>query len=119
MIVIDTISYDVPVLSCKRTADVLDKMAERTADGVLHREIIGVYYNYKLVFDRGATTATYNALFTKLSEAVAFHTVVIPGGYTFTAYIAGVSDDLVKIKDGVSYYRNLSASFIAQAPALT
>lgn len=119
MITIDSISYEVPVVSCKRTADVLDKSAERTVDGVLHREIIGVYYNYQLQFGYGASVATYNALFTKLSEAVDFHTVIIPGGYTFQAYIAGVSDDLFKVKNEISYYRNLSASFIAQAPAIT
>jgi hypothetical protein len=119
MITIDGIVYNVNVRSCKRTADVLDKSAERTADGRLHREILGVYFNYKLQFAYGADPTAYNALFTKLTEPVEFHTVIIPGGYTFSAYIASVSDDMVRVdNNGVAYYRDLSASFIAELPAL-
>lgn len=120
MITIDGISYDVNIVSCKRSADVLDKSAERTADGKLHRQVLGVYYNYKLQFAYGANTSVYNALFAKLTEPVEFHTVIIPGGYTFSAYIASVNDDMVQVDDsGTAYYRNLSASFIAEQPALT
>jgi hypothetical protein len=119
MIIIDGTTYNVPVISCKRTADALDKYAERTSDGILHREIIGVYYNYKLQFGGSASASDYDALFTKLSEAVEFHTVTIPDGYTYTAYISSVSDELFKIKNGTNYHRNLSANFIAQAPAVT
>ena len=39
---IDGISYDVPLVSIKRTAEFLDKYAERTEDGDLKRELIGV-----------------------------------------------------------------------------
>jgi hypothetical protein len=119
-ITIDSIVYEVSVISCKRTADFLDKFAERTADGILHRELIGVYKNYKLQFGSDASVATYNALFDKLSEAVEFHTIIIPDGYTFIAYVSGVSDDLFKAKDGEDpRYRNLTCNFIAQAPAVT
>lgn len=118
-IIIDGITYNVGVTSCKRTADVLDKYAERTADGILHREIIGVYFNYKLQFAQSASSSDYDALFTKLTEAVEFHTVVIPDGYSFRAYITGVSDDLVKVSGSTNYYRDLSANFIAKAPAVT
>jgi hypothetical protein len=119
MITIDSTQYDIDIISCKRTADVLDKSAERTADGKLHRQIIGVYYNFKIQFAFGADTSVYNALFTKLSEPKEFHTIIIPGGYTFSAYIASVSDDMARIEGDTVYYRNLSASFIAEEPALT
>ena len=41
---IDGVYFDVPFLSIKRTADFLDKYAERTEDGDLKRELIGVYF---------------------------------------------------------------------------
>ena len=119
MITIDGTSYDINIVSCKRSADVLDKSAERTADGKLHRQVLGVYFNYKMQFAFGADPAVYNALFTKLTEPVEFHTIVIPGGYTFSAYIASVSDDMARVDEtNTAYYRNLSASFIAEQPAL-
>ena len=51
-IVIDGTTYDIPILSIKRKAEFLDKYAERTEDGILHRELIGVYFNYELQFGR-------------------------------------------------------------------
>ena len=45
---IDGILYDIPLVSIKRTADFLDKYAERTEDEELKRELIGVYYNYQM-----------------------------------------------------------------------
>ena len=44
-IIVDGTYFDLPMVSLKRSADFLDKYAERTEDGVLHRELIGVYYN--------------------------------------------------------------------------
>jgi hypothetical protein len=121
MITIDGVSYDIPILSIKRTADFLDKFAERTEDGVLHRELIGVYFNYKLQFAQTTDVALYAALWTKLTEATEFHTVTVPdesGDFTFTAYFANVSDDLRKTKSGQNFWKNLTVNFIAQEPAV-
>lgn len=118
-ITIDGVTYNVPVMSIKRNADFLDKFAERTADGKLHREIIGVYFNYKLQFGQ-ASMADYTALWDKLTEPVEFHTVVIPdedGDLTFTAYFSNVGDELVRVKGASRYWKNLTANFIAQEPA--
>ena len=65
MIVIDGTTYDVPVMSLDETGDFLDKYAERTEDGILHRELIGVYRNYKIQFGRDATTTELAALWNK------------------------------------------------------
>ena len=125
MIIIDEIEYDIPVVSLKRKSEVLDKYAERVESGDLKREIIGVYFNYELTFGRSSNNpSAYAALWLKLTEPVPFHTVNVPddNGYvTFTAYFAGVSDELVKSKDdGVTnFWRNLTATFIAQSPART
>ena len=53
MIVIDGEQFKIDVLSVKRSADFLDKYAERLANGHLRRELIGVYFNYKLQFGPG------------------------------------------------------------------
>jgi len=120
-IVIDGNVYNVPVVSIKRTADFLDKMAERTNDGKLHRELIGVYFNYKLKFGQ-AGMSDYAALWNKLTEPVEFHTVIVPdedGSIEFEAYFSGISDEMLKIKGSSRFWKNLTANFIAQEPART
>ena len=121
-IIIDSTSYDVPVLSLKRSADILDKYAERTENGVLHRELIGVYFNYKLKLGQTLNKSVYDALWTKLTEAVEFHTVTVPNedgyDYTFTAYFAGVGDELEIIKATGNFWRDLTVNFIAKSPAI-
>ncbi len=123
LITIDGVTYDVPVISIKRTADFLDKYAERTADGKLHRELIGVYFNYKLQFGSSFNIPAYAALWNKLTEPVEFHTVTVPDedgiSYSFEAYFSGVGDDLRKVKDSQAFWKNLTANFIAQQPART
>lgn len=125
MIEIDGIAYDVPILSLKRKAEFLDKYAERTEDGVLHRELIGVYYNYELTFGRTADLTEYATLWAKLTEADEFHQVSVPdfdglgGQYTFQAYFAGVSDELRKESSTETFWKNLTVNFIAQSPAIT
>jgi len=122
-IVIDGESFAIPILSIKRKADFLDKYAERTEDGVLHRELIGVYFNYELAFGRTGTLAEYASLWAKLTEVEEFHAVVVPdfdgtgGQYTFTAYFAGISDELIKESATQTFWKNLVVNFIAQSPA--
>lgn len=121
-IIIDSITYDIPVLSMTRTADFLDKYAERTEDGVLHRELIGVYFNYKIQFGTTSNTTEYAALWNKLTEATEFHTVTVPdesGDHTFTAYFSNVGDEIRKIKGAVNFWKSLTVNFIAQEPAIT
>jgi hypothetical protein len=121
-IIIDSVTYDIPVLSIRRTADFLDKYAERTEDGVLHRELIGVYFNYSLQFGQTTNTTEYAALWNKLTEAEEFHTVTVPdeaGDYTFIAYFASVSDELKKTTAAANFWKSLTVNFIAQSPAAT
>ena len=47
---IDNEDYTAGLIKTNRKVNVLDKYAERTIDGDLKREIIGVYYNYSLIF---------------------------------------------------------------------
>jgi hypothetical protein len=121
MITIDGTSYDIPIQSIKRKAEFLDKYAERTEDGILHRELIGVYFNYELAFGRTTDIAEYASLWAKLTAVTEFHTVEVPdfdgAKYSFTAYFAGVSDELRKESATKTFWRNLVVNFIAQSPA--
>ena len=119
---IDTIDYDIDVIEIIRSADFLHKFAERTADGKLHAELIGVYFNYKLKLGSTTDTTVYAALWDKLTEAEEFHTVTVPdesGDYQFTAYFANVKDKLRKQKGASNYWKDLTVNFIAQSPERT
>jgi hypothetical protein len=122
MLKIDGNTYDVDVVSCKRKADFLDKYAERSEDGNLHRELIGVYFNYQLKLGPGINRAEYDRLWEKLSEPEAFHTVRVPyssGEYTFIAYFSNLSDELLLCHEGVHYWNGLTVNFTAKSPART
>jgi hypothetical protein len=121
MIIIDGITFNIPVTSITRRADFLDKYAERTEDGILHRELIGVYFNYQLKFGSTASTADYAALWNKLTEAEEFHVVTVPNvngaNLTFTAYFSNVGDEVRRVANSIAYFRNLTVNFIAKSPA--
>jgi hypothetical protein len=120
MIVIDGDTYNIGVKSIKRKADFLDKYAERTENGDLQRELIGVYFNYELEFAPTNDVAEYARLWDKLTEPEEFHQVTVPdenGNYTFTAYISGVGDEIRRIKDGQPYFQALKVNFISKSPA--
>ena len=120
MLYIDGIGYKIDVLSVKRTADFLDKYAARTENGDLERELIGVYFNYKLQLGPGVDRAEYARLWDKLTEPVEFHEVTVPdedGDYTFTAYFSNVADELLRKVAERNYWKNLTVNFIAKKPA--
>lgn len=123
-IIVDGTYFDIPMVSLKRSADFLDKYAERTEDGVLQRELIGVYYNYTLTVgtssDFGDTN--YDAFWDKMTEPVEFHQISVPtnnGYYTFTGYISSVSDEYEKILDNEATFTGFTCKFTAQSPART
>lgn len=121
---VDGTHFDIPMVSLKRNADFLDKYAERTEDGVLHRELIGVYYNYTLTVGTSAAfgDTDYEAFWDKMTEPVEFHQISIPtknGYYTFTGYISSVSDEYRKILDNKAEFSGFTCKFIAQSPART
>lgn len=125
-ITIDSVTYDVPVLSIEETCNFLDKYAERTEDGILHRELIGTYHNQRLVFGNPQTAAEiteYYSLWEKLTEATEFHTVTVPDedgvDFTFDAYFSNVTRKLRKWTSGVTKWRGMTVNFIAQEPKAT
>lgn len=120
-IVIDGISYDVPVKVINRKADALYKYAERTEDGNLHSELIGVYFNFDLQAGMSANNITsYNSLWNKLTEATTSHSISLLGT-AYTVYFANVKDEAVKDKGTTAgrIFRNLSFSVISVSPTNT
>jgi hypothetical protein len=116
---IDGDVYNIPVLvGLKRNADFLDKYAERTDDGDLKRELIGVYINYKSIRFAKQTDANYNEylrLYNKLTEAEEFHDITI-ANQSFRAYFSSVSDEMYAFRNDKPYYRNLTVNFTAKMP---
>lgn len=120
MIKIDGMPFNVPVLELTRKADFLDKFAKRTDDGVMQRELIGVYFNYQLRLGIADDANEYQRLWDKLTEPIEFHTVTVPGtdgNYTFKAYFSNVGDKLLMKRIERNYWQDLTVNFIAQMPA--
>lgn len=118
---IDSTQFNIPVTILKEDADFLYKYAERTVDGKLHSELIGVYFNYQLTFGRG-TGSDYNDLWEKITEPVEFHSVKVPypdgtGYKTFQAYFSNVSHEIRRVSGTTNYWEGLTVNFIAQEPA--
>lgn len=120
MIEIDGKPFYVPLEAVGRTADFLDKYAQRTESGDLERELIGVYTNYQLQFLPTTNRAEYARLWDKLTEPVEFHDVVVPGengAFAFRAYFSGVSDQLLLQRAECTYWSDLKVKFTAKSPA--
>jgi hypothetical protein len=124
LITIDGTPYDVPVMGLDESCDFLDKYAERSVDGVLHRELIGCYFNQQITFGspiNPTQAAAYVTLWAKLTEPVEFHTVTVPDidgvDFTFTAYFSNTKRSLRKWTSAKTYWKTMTVNFIAQAPA--
>lgn len=118
MIIIDGTTYDIPIVDMRAQADMLDKYAERTNDGVLHRELIGVYDNYEIQFGASVNNSeVYADLWWKLTEPVPWHNVVFPtvlGTRTIQGYFSGTNHEILRQKDGKTYWKSLSTSFVSR-----
>lgn len=120
MLIIDHIEFQAEVEDLSRQAEFIDKFANRSEDGVLHRQILGVYFNYQLKLHCDDPDE-YARLWQKLTEPEEFHTVVVPcedGEYMFEAYFSGISDRLLlHDRRGINHWTDLTVKFIAKAPA--
>lgn len=124
MIIIDSITYEVPIKVLSRKADMLYRYAERVQNGDLKSELIGVYFNYEVSAGMSANNVEdYAALWLKLTEPVESHTITLPnesGTITYDCYFANIKDEIVRVQgDGTTYFRNLTFSAIARSPART
>lgn len=118
---IDGRRYDVSVVSLKRKAAVLDgPNAGRSLDAVMHRDILGTFYNYSVTLNTSnITDGEYDELYETLTAPVDSHLCKFPygqGTITFEAYIANADDDLLRMAEGKNLWNNLTVDFVAKAP---
>jgi hypothetical protein len=120
-IIIDSTTYDVPMTILDETADFLYKYAERTEDGKLHSELIGIYFNYKIKFGSPAETTELAALWLKLSEPVETHTITLPDANgvprTFPCYFSGLSRSLRKYYTAQTFWKDMAVNVISIDPS--
>ena len=119
-IIIDGQQYNIDVfIGIKETADFLDKYANRTDDGDLKRELIGVYFNFSDIKFEPQTDSNYNEyerLWNKLTEPEEFHTVKI-ANLEFNAYFNNVSRVIYDFKNEKAYRKDMTVNFTAKKPA--
>ena len=118
---IDNEEYKVPLLSpMDRKGDILDLTANRTEDGVLHRDVIGTYYNYTLNFIATADTAEYERLWWKLTEPVGSHQVQLPyQPAPFEGYFGSCQDNVTLITADGQKAKGLSCNLVCIRPSRT
>ena len=118
-LIVDGVEYRVGILKMKRKGDILDKTANRTEDGDLHREVIGTYYNFSLEIRPGNDTELYDRLFWVLTEPVAYHMVQLPGqAEPIKMYFGSVQDEVKYIdEDETTYYKDLTCNVVCKLPS--
>lgn len=115
---IDGVEYKVPIVSLKRKGDILDLTANRTEDGVLHREVIGTYYNYTLTIGIVNDQELYDNLWWVLTAPVASHQIQLPNQpEAFEGYFGSCQDDIVLITDEGQKAKGLSFNLVATRPS--
>lgn len=121
-LLIDGVRVDINVLAdFDESADILDKYANRTQDGVLHRKVIGTYYNFSNIKFEDQNDKNYDAyeyIWQILSQPKAFHTITI-GGYTFSAYVSSIKRKCNYFNNNRLYHKNMQCNFTAEKPART
>ena len=119
-IILDNVRYDVRISSDTVSAEVIDKFAERTDDGVLQHEVLGVYYNFELEFEPIRDPGLHDRFYMDLTAPKAERTVTIPGlaaTYTFRCYIRVDPVAMIRHKMSGNTHEGIKARFISISPA--
>ena len=122
MVIIDGTTFSGVVAEVKRSFTVMDSdNTGRTLDGVMHRDVIGTYYNYDITFTcNNVNGSTYDRLYDILSQPTESHSITVPFGQstlTYEAYITSGKDVLKKYKPAI--WGELQVSCIAMRPNRT
>lgn len=122
-LVIDGISYNIPFVSIKRTIDFLEKYAERTEDGDIKIETIGVYKNYKISIGTIDDPILYDKLIEHITDCEnRFHTVILPDAsknFEFYGYFSSIEDEVERILSDSTKYKGLSWKMTSKKPTKT
>lgn len=121
IIKIDGVSYNIPIIELPRSFEILDKVAERTEDGGLYREVLGTYLNHDGVVFGTTDMETYDALIDVLIKPIPYHVIELPTTNKYANskwYVSGVNDKTDIVLENGTQYKELTCNLKAVDPIL-
>lgn len=119
-LIIDDVHYNIPLVSIQRTLDFLEKYAERTEDGEVKIETIGMYKNYTISVGVIDDADLYDRLMNHITDCDnRFHHVSVPDAsaqYTFYGYFSSIKDEVEKVFESGAQYKGLSWKMTSKKP---
>ncbi len=119
-LIIDGTTYNIPLVSIKRTLDFLENYAVRTEDGDIKIETIGLYKNYTISIGTIDDPGTYDALIEHITDCEnRFHSVSLPDAskqFDFYGYFSSISDEVEKVLESGAQYKGLSWKMTSKKP---
>ncbi len=117
---IDGNYFDLFIISLKRNFVVQDsEKAGRAKSGLMHRDIIGTYYNYTMEIDaKRSNRDDYDAFYDIISSPQDSHHIVAPFGQDvleFDAYISS-GEDVLRVDAYGNHWTGISITCTAMEP---
>ena len=122
-LIIDGITYNIPLVSIKRNLDFLEKYAERSEDGDIQIETIGLYKNYTISIGLIEDAELYDQLIEHITDCEnRFHHVTLPDAskqFDFYGYFSSIKDEVEKVLENGAQYKGLSWNMRSKQPYKT
>lgn len=122
-LIIDGTTYNIPLVSIKRTLDFLEKYAERSEDGDVQIETIGLYKNYTISIGLIDDAELYDQLIEHITDCEnRFHHVILPDAskqFDFYGYFSSIKDEVEKVLENGAQYKGLSWKMTSKKPYKT
>ncbi len=122
-LIIDGTTYNIPLVSIKRTLDFLEKYAERSEDGDIQIETIGLYKNYTISIGLIEDAELYDQLIEHITDCEnRFHHVTLPDAskqFDFYGYFSSIKDEVEKVLENGAQYKGLSWKMTSKKPYKT
>ncbi len=103
--------------------DFLEKYAERTEDGDIKIETIGLYKNYEISIGTIEDASLYDSLIEHISDCSnRFHHVSLPDAskqFDFYGYFSSIKDEVEKVLGTGAQYKGLSWKMTSKKPYKT
>lgn len=122
-LIIDGITYNIPLVSIKRNLDFLEKYAARSEDGDIQIETIGLYKNYTISIGLIEDAELYDQLIEHITDCEnRFHHVTLPDAskqFDFYGYFSSIKDEVEKVLENGAQYKGLSWRMTSKKPYKT
>lgn len=122
-LIIDGVSYNIPFVTIKRSMDFLEKYAERTEDGDVKIETIGLYKNYDITIGTIDDAGLYDKLIEHITDCEnRFHKVILPDAsknFEFYGYFSSIKDEIEKILRDETKFKGLTWKMTSKKPTKT